>query len=149
MINRGPLARAYFSAFKQRGFVGIFGGSIENDLSMGDFWILQLSNLEWKSAYFTDIPHPRHLTNFTDGEPNEKILYGGYFLPDNIYLNDVFVFDLNNMSFDPKYKDVLYIINRFKEFRLYAYQPQDKPQLLEKAMGLFIKIRDFMYLGDS
>lgn len=57
--------------------------------------------MDWKVAYFTDVPHARHFTSFTDADYAKKILFGGHSTPDNTYFNDTFEFNLERISFDP------------------------------------------------
>ena len=119
--NKGPMPRAYFAMFRHEHYLGVFGGSIEQSRSIGDFWMLDLLTLDWKVAYFTEVPQARHFTNFTDATHARKLMFGGYSMPDNILYNDCFEFNLDNFFFDPQYKDV--IISRIRAgggFRFYT-----------------------------
>lgn len=62
---------------------------------MSDFYILNLSNWNWKRLFLLDVPQSRHHHTMNDlnNFEREKIIFGGACLPENHLLNDVWIFN--------------------------------------------------------
>ena len=104
---------AFSAMFREGPYLGFFGGKQEKGQSTTNFWVYHTKLKVWKQANFTEYPAARHLARFSDGPGKQKILFGGFNTPHNIYYNDVFIFDLENMIFSDQYREVLFLYNNY------------------------------------
>ena len=87
----------------------IYGGSGDKGRSMGDFYFLNLKNWVWKRLFILEVPPSRNHHTLTDSgkmhfiskaiNAKEKIIFGGICLPENVLLNDVWIFNYENLAY--------------------------------------------------
>ncbi|KAL4437906.1 hypothetical protein ABPG74_001077 [Tetrahymena malaccensis] len=99
--GQAPLMRCYHTAFydDQLDYFFIYGGEGDKGRSYEDIYCLQLKTLVWKK-FFLNQSSSRHQHTLCDMQNDQKelIVFGGISLPQNKLLNDVWIFNYQNID---------------------------------------------------
>ena len=66
---------------------------------MSDFYCLSLNNYVWKRLFLLEGPPNRHSHTMLDLPGQEKLIFGGACLPEDLLYNDVWIFNYASIQF--------------------------------------------------
>ncbi|KAM3129326.1 hypothetical protein pb186bvf_018542 [Paramecium bursaria] len=99
--GRQPSPRCYHTGFYDEISNNLFfyGGQGDKGRSMTDFYVLNMQTFIWKRLFILEVPPNRHNHTLTDYQSQEKIIFGGACLPEDILYNDVWIFNYSAIQY--------------------------------------------------